>query len=86
MLRLIVPVCASAILFFDGSAARAQAPVALTTDIPLSTEFLSTSILAHRPQAPRRPGPSTLRWIGRTAVRITAIFVSIGCSLSSPLQ
>src|SRR4029077_4298762 len=33
-LRLMLPVWASAILTFAGSAARAQAPVALTTDIP----------------------------------------------------
>lgn len=34
VLRLILPVCASAILLVEGSAARAEASVALTTDIP----------------------------------------------------
>jgi hypothetical protein len=35
---------------------------------------------------PPAAGPSTPGWISRTAVRITTIFASIGCSLSSPLQ
>jgi iron complex outermembrane receptor protein len=48
MLRLIMPACASAILFFDGSAARAQAPVALTTDI--SSQSLAEALTAYARQ------------------------------------